>query len=306
MALDGKAGSGRNWLGLAAMTAVTAVWGYSFLLVHDAVSRYPVFPFLALRFTLAALVLSPFLLRRAIKSGRGALAGGAWMGLALFLGYAFQTWGLTFTSAAHGGFITGLFVVFTPVFEGVLSRRWASPISWAAVALATAGLAVLSLQDGFSNVNAGDLLSVACAVVYAVHLILTSRMAQRYDTGALVFSQITSVALLAWVASIPYARDLAPLPPAVPSAILVTALFATCLAYYVQTAYQARASSLQTAVIFTLEPVFAGLFAVGLGGERLGWRGVMGGALIVLAMFLGQIAEGRGRRVGRPLGEVSK
>jgi drug/metabolite transporter (DMT)-like permease len=278
------------------MTAVTAVWGYSFLLVHDAVARYPVFPFLALRFTLAALVLSPFLLRRTLKAGRGALAGGFWMGLALFMGYAFQTWGLTYTSAAHGGFITGLFVVFTPVFEGFLTRRWASPISWAAVVLATAGLAVLSLQGGFSEASVGDLLSVACAVVYAVHLILTSRMARRFDTGALVLAQISTVALLSWAASVPHIGGLLPLPEAVPSAILITALFATCLAYYVQTAYQAVATSLQTAVIFTLEPVFAGLFAVGLGGEKLGWRGLAGGALIVAAMFLGQAAEGRERR----------
>jgi drug/metabolite transporter (DMT)-like permease len=278
------------------MTAVTAVWGYSFLLVHDAVALYPVFPFLAIRFTLATLVLSPFLLRRTLKAGFGAIAGGFWMGVALFAGYAFQTWGLTFTSAAHGGFITGLFVVLTPIFEGVLTRRWAAPASWAAVALATLGLALLSLQGGISKVNVGDLLSLACAGVYTVHLILTSRMARRYDTGALVLAQIATVAVLSWAGSVPFARTLLPLPRPVLTGILVTALFATCVAYYVQTAYQAKASALQTAVIFTLEPVFAGLFAVVLGGERLGWRGISGGALIVLAMFVGQVSESRAQR----------
>ena len=294
--MTGKADPRRRWLGLAAMTAVTAVWGYSFLLVHDAVARYPVFPFLALRFTLATLVLSPFLLSRTVKAGQSAALGGFWMGLALFGGYSLQTWGLTFTSAAHGGFITGLFVVLTPLFEGVLTRRWASPASWAAVLLATLGLACLFLQSGLGTTNLGDILSLGCAVVYAVHLILTSRMARRYDTGALVLAQIATVAALSWAASIPCAYALLPLPSSVLAAILTTALFATCLAYYVQTAYQATASSLQAAVIFTLEPVFAGLFAVVVGGEHLGWRGVLGGVFIVVAMFVGQVSENRTRQ----------
>jgi drug/metabolite transporter (DMT)-like permease len=277
------------------MTAVTAIWGYSFLLVHDAVAVYPVFPFLAIRFTVAAAILVPFLIRRTLRAGPRALLGGFWMGVALFSGYAFQTWGLTLTSAAHGGFITGLFVVLAPVLEGFLSRRWAGPTSWAAVALATLGLGLLSLQGSLSDFNAGDLLSLACAFVYSIHLVLTSRMAQRYDTGALVLTQISTVAALAWAFSAPSGGTPWPLPPGVGVAITVTALLATCLAYYVQTAYQRSATALQTAVIFTLEPVFAGLFAVLLGGERLGWRGLAGGGLIVSAMFLGQIAERNSR-----------
>lgn len=273
------------------MVAVTAVWGYSFLLVHEAVATYPVFPFLAIRFSLAAAVLAPVLFRRAIRAGWPALAGGFWMGAALFSGYAFQTWGLTLTSAAHGGFITGLFVVLAPLLECALLRRWASPASWAAVALSTAGLALLSLSGSLASLNLGDLLSLACAGAYAVHLVLTSRMAQRHDTGALVLAQIGTVAVLAWGASALFGGAPWPLPRAAAVAIVVTALFATCLAYYVQTAYQKSASALQTAVIFTLEPVFAGLFAVVVGGERLGIRGVLGGLLIVAAMLLGQMAE---------------
>jgi drug/metabolite transporter (DMT)-like permease len=278
------------------MVGVTAIWGYSFLLVHDAVAGYPVFGFLALRFTLASLVLSPFLLRRAARAGAPALTAGFWMGLALFTGYAFQTWGLTLTSAAHGGFITGLFVVLAPVLECALSRKWARPASWAAVCLATAGLGLLSLTNRLSDFNVGDLLSLACACAYAVHLVLTSRMAQRYDTAALVLAQIVTVAVLAWGASAVQGGVPWPVPDRAATATVITALFATCLAYYVQTAYQKSASALQTAVIFTLEPVFAGFFAVLLGGERLGARGVLGGLLIVAAMFIGQMAERGGRR----------
>jgi drug/metabolite transporter (DMT)-like permease len=277
------------------MVGVTAVWGYSFLLVHEAVAGYPVFAFLALRFTLAALVIAPFLLRRSARAGARALMGGFWMGVALFIGYAFQTWGLTLTSAAHGGFITGLFVVLAPVLECALSRKWARPASWAAVVLATAGLGLLSLTGALSKYNAGDLLSLACAGAYAVHLVLTSRMARRYDTAALVLAQIVTVAGLAWGASAIQGGVPWPVPKHAAAAVVITALFATCLAYYVQTAYQRSASALQTAVIFTLEPVFAGFFAVAFGGERLGVRGVFGGLLIVAAMFLGQTAENQRR-----------
>ena len=139
----------------------------------------------------------------------------------------------------------------------------------------------------------GALLSLCCAAVYAVHLLLTSHMARRHDTGVLVIVQNTTVAALAWVFSIPALPRLWPIPRATWIGILVTAVFATALAYFVQTTFQRYLSALQTALIFTLEPVFAGLAAVLLGGEHIGWRGMSGGALIVVGMLAGQWAEQR-------------
>ena len=137
------------------------------------------------------------------------------------------------------------------------------------------------------------LLAVAVGLVYAVHLLLTSSMARRYDTGALVLTQIATVAALAWLFAIPKLGQLWPVPKDAAVGIAVTAVFATALAYWVQTAFQARVSAVQTAIIFTTEPVFAGLFAVLLGGERLGIRGLLGGALIVAGMLVGQLAEAK-------------
>jgi drug/metabolite transporter (DMT)-like permease len=276
-----------------ALAAVTAIWGYSFLLVKDAVSVYPVFLFLAVRFTLAALLVAPFLLRRVLRAGRETILGGMAMGVALFTGYAFQTLGLLWTTAAHSGFITGLFVVLTPLFSALLTRKFPRTDVVAAVSLATAGLAALSLQGTWSGTGLGDLLSFCCAAVYAVHLLVTSHMARRYDTGALVLTQIATVAGLAWLFSLPRLGRIWPVPKEAVVGIAVTAVFATALAYWVQTAFQARVSAVQTAIIFTMEPVFAGLFAVLLGGERLGARGLLGGGLIVAAMLLGQTAEAR-------------
>ncbi len=281
------------WVSLSALTLTTGIWGYSFLLVHDAVACYPVFPFLALRFSLATLLVAPFLVSRLHRMDRGTLVGGLLMGAALFSGYAFQSLGLVWTSAAHSGFITGLFVVLTPVFHAFISRRLPKIDVWLAVALATVGLAFLSLGSGFSHVNPGDVLSLMCAAVYAVHLLLTGHMARRYDTASLVLVQLATVAILSWLFSAPRMGDLFPVPYPAVVAILVTAVFASAFAYFVQTAFQRYTSAIQTAIIFTMEPVFAGVFAVLVGGEMLGWRGVAGGGLIVAGMFLGQLAENR-------------
>ncbi len=283
----------RPWLSASALTAVTAIWGWSFLLVKDSVAGYPVFPFLALRFSLATLLVFPCLRHRLKAANRATLAGGALMGTALFSGYAFQTVGLLSTSAAHSGFITGLFVVFTPLFEAVILKRLPPWDLWVAVAVSTAGLALLSLQGG-SGLSTGDLLSLCCAAVYAVHLLLTSHMAKRYDTGALVIVQIATVAALAWLFSVPSLGEMTPVPRTTVFGIIITAIFATALAYFVQTVFQRHISALQTALIFTMEPVFAGLFAVVLGGEHLGWRGMAGGAFIAGGMLAGQWAEQRG------------
>ncbi len=276
---------------MLALVAVTAIWGWSFLLVKESVAVYPVFPFLAVRFTLAAVILSPFLLRGRRAVTPEAFRGGVLMGVALFSGYAFQTLGLLYTSAAHSGFITGLFVVLTPLFQVAVTRKYPPAGAWAAVALATGGLAFLSWPKGGEPFNLGDLLSVCCAAVYAVHLLLTSHMARRHDTGVLTLAQVATVAVLGWAFSAPNLGSIWPIPSAALRGILLTAVLATALAYFVQTTFQRRTSAIQTAVIFTMEPVFAGLFAVLLGGEHLGARGLMGGVLIVSAMLLGQMAE---------------
>jgi drug/metabolite transporter (DMT)-like permease len=274
-----------------ALLAITAVWGISFVWVRDAVAVYPVFPFLAVRFTLGALVLMPFLGRRLSRADRGALLGGFWMGLALFCGYAFQTLGLLFTSASHSGFITGLFVVLTPLFEAIWKRRAPKLAIIAAVLLASMGLFLLSFSGGPEGLNRGDLLSLICAAVYAVHLLVTGHQARRHDTGVLVLAQLLTVAGLAWLASLPRLGKIWPIPPAAAWGILLTALLATALAYLAQTACQRYVPAVQTALIFTMEPVFAGLFAVWVGGETLGLRGLLGGGLIVAGMLWGQLSE---------------
>lgn len=161
------------------------------------------------------------------------------------------------------------------------------------VLFATAGLAALSWRGSSVPLNTGDLLSVGCAVVYAVHLLVTSHMSRRHETAPLVFWQLAAVALFSWTFALPNWGKLWPIPGPAFYGILLTALFATALAYFVQTAFQAKVPPTQTALIFTLEPVFAGLFAVWIGGETLGWRGLLGGGLILLGMLCGELGQRR-------------
>ncbi len=279
------------------LVGVTALWGWSFIWVRDGVADYPVFPFLALRFWLAFFLLAPFFARRLRRISRESLRGGIAMGLALFGGYAFQTTGLTLTSAAHAGFITGLFVVFTPLFESILKRKLPSGFTAFAVVLSTAGLASLALPPGGSiSVNLGDLLCLVCAVIYAIHLLITGHMARRHDTACLVVVQIGTVAFLSSLLSVPSLGRLPPLPWPTLKAVVLTAILATVVAYFAQTSFQRFTTPTRTAFIFTLEPVFAGLFAVWLGGESLGIAGWFGGILIVGGMAIGEWASLRDRR----------
>lgn len=289
------------WAADLALAAVTAIWGWSFVLVKDGVAGYPVFLFLAIRFTLASLLMAGFLARRLARMDRPTLAGGALMGAFLFAGYGFQTTGLLYTSASHSGIITGLFVVFVPILEAARRRKVPPAVTWAATAVSVAGLAVLAepWKTG-GAVNLGDLLSLACAVVYAFHILITAHQARLHDTGCLAAVQVATVASLAWVFSLPSLGRAWPIPAVTVEAILITALLATALAYFAQTAFQKYTTPTRTAFLFTLEPVFAALFAVWVGGEVPTRSMVLGGALVVAGMLLGEWASVRAARESGP------
>jgi len=298
--------AGRQRLADAALLVVTAIWGGTFVMVKDAVASYPVFSFLAIRFAIAAIALLPFLYwrrrqrgnRRFALSGRGsrrpaafALAAGG-LGLALFAGYAFQTAGLSLTTPAKAGFITGLSVVIVPAVSTVLGRsgQGAGRSAWLGVGLATAGLALLSLQEGLT-IAAGDLLVFGCAVAFAVHILLTGRLSPRHDPVLLTFGQVIVVAACSAVTALLFeARP--PLSGSVLFAATFTAVLATALAFGVQTVAQRFTHATHTALIFAAEPVFAGLFSFLLIGELLSPRQLAGCGLILAGMLVSELRRG--------------
>jgi drug/metabolite transporter (DMT)-like permease len=274
-------------LAVLALVAITAIWGSTFVVVKDAIARMPVMDFLAWRFGLAALVmiaLRPRSISRLSAAGRRA---GLLLGLALGIGYAAQTLGLRTTPASISGFITGMFVVFTPLFAGVLLRRRVGRAAWLAVALATLGLGLISLRGFF--VGGGELLTLACASLFALHIVGLGEWSAGSDAYGLAVLQLLVVAGLCALTAIP-AGGLRPPPDAGAwGAIGLTAIFATAFAFVGQTWAQAHLAPARTAVILTLEPVFAGVFGVWVDGDRLGARTIGGAALVLLAMLVTEL-----------------
>ncbi|MCX6031001.1 MAG: DMT family transporter [Chloroflexi bacterium] len=299
----------RRLLADLALLAVTAIWGSTFVMVKDAVAAYPVFSFMAIRFTFAALALAPLVSWRrrptppsplpAREGGetlpsprRGGAGGGVsaasfLIGLALFAGYGFQTSGLHLTTPAKAGFITGLSVVIVPVVAALLLREAPRWNAWLGVAAATVGLALLSLQADFS-ISPGDLLVFGCALAFAGHILLTGRFSPRHDPLLLTFGQVIVVAVLSAGAALIF-DERPPLTGSVLFAAAFTGLLATSTAFGIQTLAQRFTTTTHTALIFAAEPVFAALFSFLLIGETLGPRQLLGCGLILAGMVVGEV-----------------
>jgi drug/metabolite transporter (DMT)-like permease len=284
-----------NWksspmIALVALVGVTAVWGCTFLVVQDAIARMPVMDFLAWRFLVASVVmiaLRPTCLRNVTRL---ELLRGVVLGTILGLGYIAQTYGLRYTSAATSGFITGMFVVLTPVMSWILLRRKTNRNTWMVIALATVGLALLSL-NGWS-VGIGELLTLGCAVFYAIHIVVLGEWSSQYEPYAFSLLQIGTVAVLSLIAATPEGIAV-PSDPGVWEVVGITGVLATAVAFFVQTWAQSLVSATRAAVVMAMEPVFAGLFAVVIGGNQLTLRTLGGAACILAAMFIINLKSGR-------------
>jgi drug/metabolite transporter (DMT)-like permease len=274
-----------------ALLAVTAVWGSTFVVVKDAVERMPVTDFLTWRFALAAVAMLVLRPRSVAALGGSGRRAGLVLGVALGAGYLLQTLGLQTTSAAVSGFITGMFVVLTPLGAAVLLGRPPSALSWLAVGVATVGLGLLSLH-GFA-IGGGELLTLGCAAAFALHIVGLGRWASSYDAFGLAVVQLLTVTALCALVAVPGGLAMPP-DLGVWAALLLTALAATALAFVVQTWAQAHLAPTRAAVVMTMEPVFAGLFGVGVAGESFGGRTAVGAALVLAAMVLTEVGPRRG------------
>jgi drug/metabolite transporter (DMT)-like permease len=270
---------------------VTAVWGWTFVLVKDAVTHYPTLPFLQIRFALALVVMAVVVHRRPT---RRELKVGAIIGTVLAAGYLTQTAGLTITSPGNAGLITGLFVVLTPL----LNRLFGAPIhawTWIATVLSLGGLVLLT--GGPSGMNVGDLLVLACAVLFALHIVLLGRWSPGTSSGPLAMVQIGMCTLLfsvggTWSLRAPGAD--------VWFAIVVTALFASAFGYFIQTWAQAHISANRTALILATEPAWALVAAVLLAGQRFGVVQAIGAGLVLAAIVGHELASLKFEPHGQP------
>ncbi len=283
-------GTGGLWLPTLAMTAMTAVWGSTFFLIKDVLQSLPSADFLAVRFWIAAAVMVPVLWPHVRRLDAVARRRGVLLGVVYGLAQLLQTQGLVTTAASVSGFITGMYVVLTPVLAAVLLRQRSPASTWFAVALATVGLGVLSLRG--LAAGSGELLTLAGAALYALHIVLLGRWSTPSQALGLSTVQMLAIAGVCTVAALPGGIDL-PSSGGAWSAVVYMALVAGAAALLVQTWAQGHMSATRAAVVMTTEPVFAALFAVLFGGESLGPRVLLGGVLVLAAMYLVELAPRR-------------
>ena len=266
---------------------MTAVWGWTFVLVKDAITLYPTLPFLAIRFTLAAVVMALVVHR---LPDRRTLTLGAVIGAALAAGYLLQTVGLQYTSPGNAGLITGLFVVFTPLLER-LTGRAISGRTYLALALALAGTALLT-GGGSARIGLGELLVVGCALAFALHIVLLSHWSPELPTAGLAMVQMVTAAALFTAGGLSSVR-----PPSgeVWFAVAVTGVLASALGFFIQTWAQVHLTASRTALILATEPAWALAFSVVLAGQRLRPVQAIGAVLVLGAIAGHELAPARRR-----------
>jgi drug/metabolite transporter (DMT)-like permease len=278
-------GSGLATLGLL---AVTAIWGSTFVLIKDVVGRMSVVDFLAVRFAIAAVVMLVLFGVHVLRLGRTQ----QWRGLALGILYGLAQWlqteGLARTSPSVSGFVTGMYVVITPILALVIFRQRMPLTTWLAAFLATVGLGVLAL-NGFA-VDMGVMLTLASAALYALHIVGLGHWSKRGDAFGMSAIQMVGIAIVCVAVTLPHHGPALPPDGKAWVAVLYMALIAGALAMLVQTWAQAHMPATRAAIVMTTEPVFAAGFAVLLGVDALTPRMIAGGALVLVAMYMVELA----------------
>ena len=286
-----------EWGPLAALLLMTAAWGSTFFVIHDLLTRLPVTDMLAVRFAMATVALLLVAGRR-LRLTRATLRSGAVLGLLYGVAQVLQTVGLAHTAASVSGFLTGLYVVATPLLGAVLLRTRVSPTVWLATGLAGVGLGVLSLH-GFA-IGYGELLTFAAALLYAVHILVMGRLSEPGEALSLSIVQVAVITVVCVVAACwPGSGSGAGLQLPTSGQDWLTVAYlgvvAGALTMVLQTWAQARVEPARAAVVMAMEPVWAAAFAVAFGGERLTARMVTGGLAILTAMYLVELAPHRRR-----------
>lgn len=284
----------RRFFADLALLAVAAVWGLTFPLGKIVLETLPPFTYLAVRFTISAVVLVPLVARRPGTIARGDLTTAALLGVVLFLGFALQALGLRLTTASKAGFITGLSVTMVPVITWLWTRRPPHQGVLAGIAAAAVGLALLTL-NGSLAVNLGDLLVLGCAVCFALHIVVVGRLARTLDPAVLTAAQVVVAAGLSALAAVAEQPGPAIAAAAAPvwGMILFMAATGTLAALLIQAWAQRFTSPSHTGLMFTFEPVAAALAAFVILGEVMAGRQAWGAALIFVGIVIAELNQER-------------
>lgn len=274
---------------------VAFIWGATFVVVQNAIQFLPPNLFNGIRFLLAAIILSLFVL----KSERSFFSihlfkAGTFLGFFLFIGYSFQTVGLIYTTSSKAGFITGLSVMIVPILAIYFLKERAKLIVFIGAGIGTVGLYFLTLA-GLSQINYGDLLVFICAIGFAFHIVFTSKFTEQHPALPLTIIQLFTVSLLSFFSSFLFEKPSISIGQIlhrdVIIALFITSIFATALAFYIQTKFQQFTTAARVAIIFAMEPVFAALTAFFVLDERLSVFGFIGCCFIFIAMITTELPK---------------
>ena len=279
----------RRWQVDLLLILVTLIWGSTFLVVQNSIKQVEPFTFIALRFGLGALTLGLLFWKQLRHLTRAELFSGSLIGLFLFGGYVFQTLGLQYTTTSKVGFITGLNVVIVPVLSILILRQWPNLGATIGVILAAIGMFMLSIGNQFNlDFGPGEALVFGCAVCFALHIVLISRYAPRLNPYNLAIVQIAVTSLLSFLFIIPAGEPVALPPGPVWPAIIFMGVVATAFTFATMNRVQQFTTSTRAALIYSLEPVFAGIFGY-LAGETLSIPAWFGCGLIFTGMISSEI-----------------
>lgn len=285
----------RRWQVDLLLILVTLIWGGTFLVVQNSLKEVGPFTFVAFRFGIAALALAAIFWKQLRLLTRAELWSGSLIGLFLFGGYTFQTLGLQYTTTSKVGFITGLNVVIVPVLSILILRQWPSLGATIGVILAAIGMFLLSIGDSFNlEFGTGEALVLGCAICFALQIVLISRYAPRQNPFNLAIVQIAVTSLLSFLCIIPAGESVALPPGATWPAILFMGVIGTAFTFATMNRVQQFTSSTRAALIYSLEPVFAGIFGY-LAGESLSLPAWVGCGLIFGGMIAGEMKFRRAR-----------
>jgi len=284
--LSGETALSRARRAELALLAIATVWGLTFVMVQDAIEQLPVMAFLAYRFIPAALLMAIAFRGRLASLTADGIRRGLLMGVFLAVGYITQTFGLEATTASKAGFITGLFVVITPLLARLVGGPVIGKVAWVAAAVSALGLFLLS-GAGTTFTLRGDGLELLAALAFSAHIVATgSAVDQGHDIFGLVVIQLALVALVSFAFAAFEDNLVAPHGASVWIALVVTSIVASALGFVVQSWAQLHALPARTALILAAEPAFAGMFGWLLAGDRMGVEGWLGAALILAAIVV--------------------
>ncbi len=272
------------------LLSITLIWGGTFAVVKYALSDASPLTFLSLRFGAAALIFPLIYRRNYLSIDRETFLGGLFLGILLMIGFAFQTVGLKYTTASKSAFITGLLVAFTPIAQAIVEKRMPARGSLIGVGLVAIGLYLLTSPGG-QGFNIGDLLTLFCAISYAIYIVYLDVFSKKHDVSKLTLLQLAVTAMLS-VSVAPYVEILhVHFTTGFLWALLYTSILATVFATYLQTKYQRETTPTRAAIIFSMEPVLANVIAFFAFGEFVGWVGAVGGLLIVAGLLTSELMD---------------